>query len=710
MSGSDSRRIRLEAEGLLARFGLAVLLAAAAVLPYLPSLTADLVWDDRLLIIEEQRFHSPNYVFEVLTGGFFDDIDQIYRYGYYRPLVSLSLYATWRLFGEDPLPYHATNIALHLAATLLLYAVLLSLFRKRRPAAFLGAAVFAVHPVHVETVAWVAGRTDSITAIAVLASAWFLVRWFETARTTFLVGFAALSAAAPFAKEAALFWPLLVVVCAAASPVNQRRRWMTAATTAVVSQVPYLALRTMAADTGPPPLQWAADQYPAVAWTFFATFLRYLGELLPPWHLEPYIQNPLRPNPLDLVVLGGLVAFVGSAWWAWKHRQQRPGVAVAVAFFLLSFAPLSNLVRISGPADMGAPMAERFLYIPSLAFAAVIGWGLASLVGSARRSAVRVGTWALFVVACLAAAAASAAGSQVWSTETRLFRTMVDQAPQAPLPNFLLGTVACRNGDWQACERWLDAALRLAPPDRGGLNVAIRSNLAGAEMAQGRTARARALLLEAVSNSPPVSGLHFNLAIVRWMSGDAAGALHELDRALELNPWHPQALVKRARVRLGMGRLDGAQDDLYRFDRRFEPTAESETVRGLLAGRRGDDDAALDALKRAGRLGSGEALSMIGGWHLSRGQWRGAEEALAAAVELGETDERTVLDLARVRIRLGRPTDAVEALIQLMSAPSVSDTGRASASALAIEAGRSDLAERWRSREDTFTPGTSGRD
>jgi len=204
------------------RIVLVVLLLGTAVVPYLGTLDADLVWDDRSLV-GDRRFVAPDVLWQVVTGDFFGKSDEVYQYGYYRPLTTLSYYLTWRLVGEQPLLYHLSNISLHAACTLLL-AVWLKLLIGSRVAAVIGALLFAVHPVHVESVAWVSGRTDVLCALVLLTVLILMtLRHWPSLRSEaeapgswsgrgLLATAILLTAVAPFAKEMALFLPLAVLV------------------------------------------------------------------------------------------------------------------------------------------------------------------------------------------------------------------------------------------------------------------------------------------------------------------------------------------------------------------------------------------------------------------------------------------------------------------------------------------------------------------
>ncbi len=641
----------------------AALLVVLAVAPFAASLGGELVWDDRLLIEQEVRFHSPRFALEILAQDFFYDVEEIYRYGYYRPVVSLSYWLTWKLAGEDPAPYHATNLALHAAATLLLFLLVRGLAGTATWAPFAAGALFAVHPVHAESVAWVSGRTDLLAAVLVLASAVALLRacgedgpraggWMAAA--------VAASAVAPFAKEAALFWPLVPAAVAVARRGPERRRWAASSAALVAGLVPYLALRVGVAGTLGPSTQWRADQWPSVLLTVPRTFWRYLLELALPDGPEPYLQNPLVRSPLAPGVVLGLAAMAGLAvgWWRW--RQRRPEASFLAAFWLLSFVPIANLVRISGPADMGAPMAERFLYLPSAAACALAGLGLAALAarGGWLRKVVPVAVAAAVAVL----AAMSVAATRPWLTERALFERMVGQVPDAPLPNLLLGTVECRGARWQPCVARLESALGMLPDRPSQLAVAVRSNLAGAYAATGQTEDARRLLDGLRGEYRPISNVEFNLGVVEMLEGDPAAARVRFDRALEINPWHRQALLRRARLEIAAGELEAAERDVERYAGRYGHDPGSLVALALLRGRQGREQEAVDALRRAAADQDAEALGLLGGWAASVGRWAESLEAYERLLATRPGDATAVRGAAAAAMRLGDRAGAVRRL------------------------------------------------
>ena len=143
-------------------------LAAAALviitgLVYWPILSGDFILDDDILLTRNALIKSPHGLSQIWFST--DSID-------YWPLTNTSLWIEWHLWGANPLGYHITNLALHLAESLLLWLILQKL---RIPGAFLAALLFAVHPVNVESVAWIAQRKNLLAMLFSLLSVyWFL--------------------------------------------------------------------------------------------------------------------------------------------------------------------------------------------------------------------------------------------------------------------------------------------------------------------------------------------------------------------------------------------------------------------------------------------------------------------------------------------------------------------------------------------------------
>jgi hypothetical protein len=198
-------------------------IVALSTLPFLSALHFDLVWDDPLLLAEVGRVAEHDGAAGLFTSDF--RLHSERSMGFYRPLTTLSLWVqirdAWREGGEDALPraapwLHAGNLVLHAACSVLVW-ILLRRVGVAWWASWLAAAIFAVHPVHVEPTVFVSARTDSLAALGVLASLWCGCEGLRagTARRRwwwFSAG-GVFGLLAALAKEQALLLPVFLMLC-----------------------------------------------------------------------------------------------------------------------------------------------------------------------------------------------------------------------------------------------------------------------------------------------------------------------------------------------------------------------------------------------------------------------------------------------------------------------------------------------------------------
>lgn len=217
-------------EGVPLRAKLTALLVAATLLVFGLGLPGQWVWDDHGLIVSNAYLRDLSHLPALLRADFWhisaaSETGESLSRMYWRPVVTLAYALQFHAFGTSPLGYHAVNLALHLACTLLTFGLL----RRRvgdgeargEVAALLGALVFAVHPSRPESVTWVSGSTDLwMTLLALLGN-----RVFDGPRDRRGLGTGALLGLAILSKEAAVVVPaLLTLETLGAAAVDPRRR------------------------------------------------------------------------------------------------------------------------------------------------------------------------------------------------------------------------------------------------------------------------------------------------------------------------------------------------------------------------------------------------------------------------------------------------------------------------------------------------------
>ncbi len=375
----------------------------------------------------------------------------------YRPLTVLTYAidrAVARVFWDDldlsPKPFHFTNLLLHVLATLALYAFLRALLGKARESevgAFAAAAIFAVHPIHVEAVTGIVGRAEVLCALFYFlgARAYLACRDASTNARAWAAyaGVLVCFALALLCKEMALTLPGILFLCDAyrlAVGPGLDARGLTSARL-IAPQTGFIAVivlyfwvrAAVLGQAGPTSTIFALYRTPADVRILTAITV-----------LADYVRLLFVPVGLRAEYSVNVVPTAFSGWgdpWAWislvsllalavvtvRIARRHPLAAFASAWFFLSIVPVSNLIL-----PIGSVKAERFLYIPSVAAAIAIPW----LLGGFRARPAEPGRWGppRFVAAIAAILVVFLAGTLVrnvaWKDEKTLYADAIAKDPE----------------------------------------------------------------------------------------------------------------------------------------------------------------------------------------------------------------------------------------------------------------------------------------
>jgi len=464
---------------------LVVALLVLAAVAFLPALSGDFVWDDHELVQDNPLLRSAANIPAIFQRSFLAA-----RPNSYHPLATLSYLTDYQVWRLNPEGYHTTNLTLHLVATLLVYVIATVLLR-RRDMAFAAAALFAVHPVHIPTVAWVAARPQLLATCFAL---------FALLAYTYYVG--SFQEDPGLRRRAPIYYWLAVVAFTLALFAH-------AAAAALLILLPLyeiaLARQRLARGAGArlflPYLgfaaggvlylvaRWSALGYhlavgfdvgawPAHIYTAVVFGVRAIGLLILPvqsqiYHLPQLIATPLRVD--FLVALAAMIVIITVAM---RLRLASAAAALGAWWALLSLALTLNLIPLPDPQ-----YSERDLYLPSVGMAIVLGW---AFVRAGDFALARRLKWLLAVTGVLFAAAIGAGVGVSWQRsawyrdDVALFSRMVRSAPGLALPHFDLGNAYLVRGETGRAIREYRLALKIRP----GAN--IFHNLGNAYMDEGR--------------------------------------------------------------------------------------------------------------------------------------------------------------------------------------------------------------------------------
>ena len=540
----------------LARVGvgvgwLAALPALAAVAAYANALGNGFVWDDPI-ILDRQLVVFDSLRDVLLTPR---DIPQ-YSPDYYRPLTIASYLLDLWLGGGGPFAFHLSVVVAHAACAVLvalLAAQLLGRGRVPRSAALAAGLLFAVHPVHTESVAWAAGRSDVLATLFLLAA--LVVQragppsWPRAAAT------GGLALLALGAKEVgAALYPLLLFRAQLTGPAEISPSWPgrgpgggpdPARPRATRGAADLLrdyagfaaALAVYAALRGAALGSLSGEQAGEVAPTatlplLFWAAAGYLRELVWPLPLNAYIDAVPR-DALSLAALAAFLVATAASLRAWGRGDGVP----LFSLLWIAVALLPSLAIVWKIPEV--PMAERYLYLPSV--------GLCLLVASAGARAVATGVDARLLAAPLAAVAVGAfavtvARNPVWHDDVALWEDTVQKTAVSGMAWRSLGTAYQQRGRSAEARNALERALRFANSPRG-LQV-VHNNLGTLAMQDGDYPAALHSYEQALAANPNAADTLFNVGLARFFAGGqtaaAAGeAIQFYQRAQALSPHDP---------------------------------------------------------------------------------------------------------------------------------------------------------------------------
>lgn len=510
-----------------------LVVAVVAVLVYLPSLDGGFAWDDVRDVQENGAVHGTRGLLSHLVRPYRTDVPAVRSP--YRPLTSMSFAISWELGGGSPRVFHAINVILHAIATALVLVVLLR-FGFERTAAVLGAGLFAVHPVHTEAVANVVGRADVLMTIFVLIGVVAYLKRTLPIPVRRLAVWGSFTLAL-LTKENAVAFPLLLVavemfvmdVRGHERSLLQRLRADTGLYVGLVGvTVGYLTLRysvigtLIHLDTAAYLVALSPGERFTTAVANLSAVMRLL--LFPAVLAADYGPAVTMPVGLsDARFWLGLLVGAGPVAIAFLTRLRSPWLGLGVAWAVLSFLVVSNLVF-----PIGVWLAERTLYLPSVGVSIGVAGGLTALSRSKGRNRVRFARL-IIVASILGGSWKSWTRNPVWADSESVVRNLLEEHPESYRAQWWLAGQLVDANRVEEGLRWYRSAVELNPnqalvvldfaralilageveeaerrigPIPPGLHPSRSVYLAQSLIGQGRTDEARAVVTEGLRFFP----------------------------------------------------------------------------------------------------------------------------------------------------------------------------------------------------------------
>ena len=552
-----------------------IILFILVFLAFLPVLRAGFVnWDDTSHILENAnvKFHS----WENLVDIFRRTVNRTYI-----PLTIFSFHAEHALVGFRPFLYHFDNLLLHILATLLVFR-LARQWSLSPVAAFVGALLFGIHPMHVESVAWITGRKDVLYSIfyllALLAYGKYIEK-FALRDYAFALLFGVLSI---FAKPMALSLPIVLILLDVMGARNWKdyRIW--------IEKVPFfLCIAPMAWVTFSLNSRIPEMAFPRSLWIWLWTFSFYLKKFF-----FPYTQAVVYPlpepvgmgNPEYLTAVVIFFLFIFLFQWQRKNRW----VLFACVFYAAS---TFFLWRYDGK-DPNI-VADRFMYLPSLGFCLLLGWYVEKFLsrvqnrGTLKYALARGGVSIIIGVLILK----TFLQCQLWQDGTKLWGATLATAPQNPELLLNMANSLGKEGKYDEALELYDKVVALAPDYVEAYDK-------------------RGVIYDEVRNQPDLALKEFDTAIRRnasytpiyYHKGNTLSrqqkfmkAMDSYNQALQLNPTFAEGYINRGYIQLKIFRnYESALADFNRAIDLDPSFAEEFINRGwILSNFKGDDALAI---------------------------------------------------------------------------------------------------------------------
>ncbi|MEW6145010.1 MAG: tetratricopeptide repeat protein [Thermodesulfobacteriota bacterium] len=540
---------------------------------YSPSLRNDFVWDDIEMITKQNVNYDPSSIIYYVIPG---DIENKQE-RYYRPIVYISWVADNGLWGISPFGYHLSNLLFHSLSVVLFYVFAVLLLRESgaagsEAAAFLAALLFTLYPMHVESVSWIAGRSDVLCALFLFLAFICHILSYRRAWYLALTGLSLLLSL--FSKEVAIVFPLLALVF---DLMNRRLfNWKNLPKYAVYLGVTllYLYLRGLAfeipeinqglASEGVKQAVIPGEQissipiYIGLSKTLLGSFLAYMDKLVFPFGFNPFITSVPKEFPY---IISSIVLLAVLAALSFISINKRENItAFGIFWILVTLAP-SMLIAIVSISP--TPLAERYLYIPSAGFCLLTGYWL---VEAARRAHFRAVAWGLGFLLIVSYAVVAYKGQGIWRDDLALWRDTSLKSPHHPLPHSNYGLALSNNGDHNGAIREFKIALSPELKDSPRGLAITANNMALVYLDKGEYERAEIWFRKALGYDPGYGKTYYHLGLIYYINGEMTGSADsyiEAERyvkeALKRYQYYGRANLLLAKIYLKTGDTDKAR-------------------------------------------------------------------------------------------------------------------------------------------------------
>jgi tetratricopeptide (TPR) repeat protein len=487
--------------------------------------------------------------------------------GNWHPLTWLSHMLDWQLFGPKAMGHHLTNLIFHIANTLLLFIVLKQMTHRLWPSAFV-AALFALHPLHVESVAWVAERKDVLSTFFWMLTMWAYLRYVKRPSVArylltllaFALGLMAkpMLVTLPFVLLLLDYWPLARVSFGQRigktgrrdtkhtdSRFNRRMLYYLTwekipffALSTVSSIITLLVQRAAMVPTALVPLKSRISNA-------FISYVEYIGKMIWPSRLAVFYPHPSKDISILYVVISAVLLLTVTIL-IFRFARDYRYLVTGWLWYLGTLIPVIGLVQVGLQA-----LADRYSYITLTGLFIIIAWGLPDLLAGWRYKKIALTLSSLLIISAMSVC--THFQLRYWQNTLTLFQHTLDITGDSYTAHLNIADALCEQNRVDEAIVEYQKCLQIVPNDTLALN-----NLGIALSLRGKFDEAIKYFTEALRIKPDSATTHSNIGYTLVFQGKLDEAAAHLAEALRLDPNSAQPHYSLGQILVQRGKINEA--------------------------------------------------------------------------------------------------------------------------------------------------------
>ncbi|MFH1050471.1 MAG: tetratricopeptide repeat protein [bacterium] len=528
-----------------------VFIAVAVFILFSPSINGSFVYDDSFYITDN------TYTQDFSSEGL-QKIWSNYIFGNYNPLTISSLALDYKIFGEAPIGFHIINILFHILTTILIL-FFTHRFTGNYKIGIITAILFAVHPIHVESVSWISGRKDVLYSFFFMLSLLFYLNYLKEKTKTnyiFVILFFILSC---LSKAVAVVLPIALILI---DYYNHRKINKQSVREKVPFFIISIILGFIAIDAqtqeGALRIQEQFGLFDKILLSFYALYF-YFEKLFVPLNLSANYPFPkLSGNTYPIIIyLSSVIIFIIGLVTYFSKKYTRK-VMFAVLFFLVTIFPVLQIVAVGN-----AITADRFAYLPSFAFVLIITWGIYYLFVENNNNKLlwlRKEVVPIVIIWVIFLGFTTYNRAKVWQNEFTLFSDMIEKNHDVAFYYNNLGLAYFeKNKDYKRAKELFEKAISLKPNYSMAYN-----NLGNLYYEINQTGNASTSYLDAIKSDSNNAAAYNNFATILMERNEMNKAEEYLNKAIGIDKNYFDALNNYASVLIAKKQYGKAERILNR--------------------------------------------------------------------------------------------------------------------------------------------------